>query len=247
MIRFFMPMSGNVGDTLNVMPVLSGIYKSTGHKIHLVVKDKMKFFSGVKQFLEMQDCIYKLDFESDVKLDTTYNTLSLVSNFEKHPTRPWETVRLDEHVRRNFNIEYTVDDDFIFKVDDQIFTTSKFLVGDRMYHSEMDGRRRFNTLLDSGKFPIEQCQYLDYNLPMATIASMIKHSDKILFTTFTGISTIADLLNKEMVVLWGDDLINWDDKPIEYSYNKHFYRDRKSKLIYLGDFNITDYEVTNEV
>ena len=47
---------------------------------------------------------------------------------------------------------------------------------------------------------------------------------------------IADLLNKDQLVLWGEDIRNWDNKPIEYSFQKHYYGNRNSKLLYLGDF-----------
>lgn len=248
MIRIFMTMSGNVGDTLNVMPLLSGIFKSTGHKISLVVRDKMKMFAGFREFMQLQDCIAALKFESEVTLDDTYQRLGLVENFTQHETRPWETVRLEEYFRKHYRFDFEVDDNFTFSVDNNVTNVpSEFLVGDRMLHTNMDQRRKFNVLESSGKFPVDKCHFLDYNLPMATIAAYIKHTQKPIFTTFTGISQIADLLNKETIVLWGDDIRNWDNKPIEYSYNKHFYRDRKSKLMYIGDFNIHDYEVTNEV
>ncbi len=236
MIRIFMTMSGNVGDTLNVLPVLSGIYKSTGHKISLVVRDKMKIFNGFKELMQMQDCIHTLRYESDVKIDQTYNTMGLVDDFPKHPTRPWETVRLEESFRQRYNIEFEVDDDFILNTPEIIADPDRFLVGDRMMHRDMDQRRKFNVLEHSGKFPIDQVRFIDYNMSMAYNAALIKASRHTLYTTFTGVSVIADLLKKDQIVFWDDDLKNWDNKPIEYSFNKHFYRDRKSKLMYLGDF-----------
>jgi hypothetical protein len=238
-------MSGNVGDTLSVMPVLSGIYKSTGHKISLVVRDKMKMFLGIKEFMEMQDCIAAFKFQSDVKLDDTYNPLGLVDNFTQHPTRPWETVRLEEFIRKNYDFKFEVDDDFVFKVPpitDYQIDDRYFIVGDRMNHPEMDKRRSLETLKGSNKFRVDRSYFLDYNVPMAVNAAYLKRTDKPIFSTFTGLSTVADLLNKETIVLWGDDLANWDNKPIEYSFNKHFYRDRKCKLQYIGDFNLQDYE-----
>ena len=244
MIRFFMVLSGNVGDTLSVMPVLSGIFKSTGHKTSLVVRDKMKMFNGFKEFMEMQPCIASLKFESEVKFDDTYNILGLVDDFTLHPNRPWETVRLEEYVKRHYDINFEVDDDFTlytppltYKIDDRYF-----LVGDRMSHPEMDKRRKTETLKASSKFRVDRCHFLDYNTPMAINAAFIKATWKPIFSTFTGLSTIADLLKKETIVLWGDDLKDWDGKPIEYSYNKHFYRDRNCRLQYIGDFNLQDYE-----
>jgi hypothetical protein len=242
-IRIFMPMSGNVGDTLNVLPVLSGIYKSTGKKISLVVKDKMRMFNGFDNFMRMQECIASVRFESDVTLDDTFCNMSLVNKFTEHPNRPWETVRFEEYFRQHYNIDFEVDDNFELSVDDSVETIpSRFLVGDRMTHPNMDQRRESGVLEYSGKFPIAECVFLDYNTPMAVNAAYIKHTTKPIFTTFTGISVIADLLKKESIVLWGDDIKDWDNKPIEYSFNKHFYRDRKCKLMSLSDFDFTHYE-----
>jgi hypothetical protein len=67
-------------------------------------------------------------------------------------------------------------------------------------------------------------------------AYKIKHSTHPFISTFTGISGIADLLKKDQLVLWGEDIRNWDNKPIEYSFMKHYYGNRNSKLLYIGDF-----------
>lgn len=248
MIRIFMPMSGNLGDTLNVMPVLSGIFKSTGHKISLTVKDKMKSFNGFREFMQYQDCIAALKFESEVKFDDTFQTMSLVDEFTLHENRPYETVRLEEDFKRRYNIKFEVDDSFILKVPE--LTTKiedKFIVADRTMIGSGDTRRAFDFLKTSEKFPLDKCLFLDYNKPILHNASIINETNKPIFTTFTGTSNIADLLKKECVVLWDDTLKNWDNKPIEYSFNKHFYRDRKCTLKYLGDFNLQDYEVRNEI
>ncbi len=249
-IRIFMPMSGNVGDTLNVMPVLSGIYKSTGNKISLVVRDKMRMFNGFAELMRMQECIAAVRFESEVTLDNTFCNMSLVNKFTEHPNRPWETVRFEEYFRQHYNIDFETDDSFELAVDGSVeIIPSRFLVGDRMSHPNMDQRNgRMSGVLEySGKFPFDKCVFLDYNTHMAVNAAYIKHTTKPFFTTFTGTAVIANLLKKDSIVLWGEDIRNFDNKPIEYSFNKHFYRDRKSELVYLGDFNLNNYEVTNEV
>ena len=70
-------------------------------------------------------------------------------------------------------------------------------------------------------------------------AHFIKHTNKPFISTFTGVSVIADLLNKDQIVLWGEDIRDWDNKPIEYSFEKHFYKNRNSKLMYVGDFDVS--------
>ena len=238
MIRIYMTMSGNLGDTLNVMPLLSGIYKSTGHKISLTVRDKMKMFNGFREFMEMQDCIAALKFESEVVIDDSYQHLSLVDDFPIHPIRPWETIRLETYFRLNYDLEYETDDDFVFNVPDIECPTEKFLVGDRMVHKDMDQRRPMGVLKDSGKFPLDKCYFLDYNLPLATNVGYIKASPEPFISTFTGISVVSDLIKKETIVLYDDLLAKWDDKHISYSYNKHFYRDRFCELMHINNFSI---------
>lgn len=238
MINIFMPYSGNMGDTLNVMPVLSGLSKSNDKTINLVLRDKMKMFNGIKEFLLMQDCIGSVFFESEAPQNINYYILSLVEDFTLHSNRPWETVRLEEFLRRNYDLKFIVDDSFILNVDEKVNDIpSKILVGDRMFHSEMDQRRKFNVLQSSGKFDNDEYYFLDYNIPVATNAAYLKYTEKAVISTFTGISVIADLLNKDCLVLWGEDIRDWAGQPIEYSFNKHFYRDRKCKLMYLGDYS----------
>jgi len=67
--------------------------------------------------------------------------------------------------------------------------------------------------------------------------SLIKYNPNPLYTTFTGIGILSDLMDKETYILYDDDVVNWDNKPIEYSFNLHYIRNRKSKLRYLKSFN----------
>lgn len=244
MIRIFMAMSGNLGDTLNVMPVLSGIHKSTGHKVSLVVRNKMKMFNGFKEFMEMQDCIAALKFESDVTIDDTYQLLSLTDNLKPDPVIPLETLRLEQDFKSKYNLEFELDNSFMFNVPEVEPITNKYLVGDRMVHPDMDQRRPMGVLEASGKFPLDKCHFLDYNNTIAYNAGLVYASPHPLLTTFTGISIIGDLLNKETLVLWDDTLKDWDNKHISYSYNKHFYRDRKSVLMHIDKFSIPDEDIS---
>jgi hypothetical protein len=46
----------------------------------------------------------------------------------------------------------------------------------------------------------------------------------------------ADLMLKETMVFYPKELEFWDNKPIQYSFNQHFYRDRRTELIPLDMF-----------
>lgn len=243
-----MPFSGNLGDTLNVMPVLSGLYKKTGDKIHLVFRNKMKMFNGIRDLLLLQECIEEVIFESDCVIDSSFYIMSLTDNFEMHWSRPYETVRLEEFFKNRYRINFDVDDDFILNVPDNLSRIDNcYLIGDRVFDSKADQRREFGIIKNSGKFNSDQFKFIDYNLSIVENSSIIKNTNRTIYSTFTGISVLIDLLNKEQIVLYGDDLINWDNKPIQYSFNKHFYRNRKSKLMYINDLKFEDENEFNRI
>lgn len=234
-IKIYMPLSGNLGDTVNVLPILSGIYKETGYKITLLVTERMKMFLGFREFLLFQDFIADVLYASDIAPDKSFYKLSLVDDFQKHPVRPWETQRLYEYFLKKYKLNFSIDDNLIINVPDVEWKDDFFVIGDRQVNSQLDQRRKFDVLRNSGKFSDSSCFYLDYKQPILTNLAIIKASSKPFISTFTGISILADLMGKETQVFYSDDLVNWDNKPVEYSFNKHFYRDRKSKLFALND------------
>lgn len=239
----FQVFSGNLGDTLNALPILSGIHKSTGEAVQIIYREKMKMFQGIKELLEYQDCIDKVIFESEVKEDIKARFMGLTEDFDKHSNRPWETVRLDESFReQNPDVEYEVDDDFILSTPQYNMHTDTMFVGDRKKDPRADTRRKFNLIESSNVIPPDQVVYLNYNEPLMYNISLMKSSSKPFISTFTGISIIADLCNIENIVLYDDEIGKWDNKSIDYSFNKHYYRDRKSKAVHVDDFNFSDYE-----
>lgn len=229
----FLPQSGNLGDTCNILPVLSGLYKKTGEKIHLVVRDKMKNFKGFKQLMEDQECVASLKFESN-KTSKSYTSVYLSNSFENSLYRPWETCRYETYLRNSF--DFDVDDDFILNVPDvEVKISNNYIIGDRTYSKDADTRRSFDVLKDSNKFPVNKCQYLNYTEELITNLNIIKKNPKPFITTFTGIAVLADLMLKETMIFYPRELSLWDNKPIEYSFNQHFYRNRRCELISLDD------------
>ncbi len=235
MNNFFLPQSGNLGDTCNILPVLSGIYKATGEKIDLKVRDKMKNFKGFKKLMESQECINSLKFESSM-FAGDYINLYLMNEFTKSLNRPWETVRYEEYVRNHLNIDFKVDDDFILHVPHKDITHDAYIVGDRSYSKDADTRRSFDVIKNSGKFKEDKCYYLDYSDDLITNLNIIKNNKYQFITTFTGIAILADLMMKESLIFYPQELSFWDNKPIVYSFNQHFYRDRNCELVAIDEF-----------
>jgi hypothetical protein len=226
-----MTSSGKLSQTLNVLPVLSGIYKSTGHKISLVVRNDMMVFNGLKEFMHMQDCIAAFKFEYEAAIDDSYQTISRFDNFKADPNVPFETLRLEQDFKARYNIDFEIDNSFVLNVPDVEPIQDKYLVGDKS---------STNFLASTGKFPLDKCHFLDYNNTVAFNAGLIKASPNPLLSTITGISVIGDLLNKEVLVLWDKSLIKEGDKHITYYYNKQYYRDRNCVFLPMEEFQIPE-------
>lgn len=236
-MKIFLRGTAQLGDFLNVLPVLSGVSSKYG-KFELYIRKEMRKFNGIKEFLMYQNIFSAVFFEDDVFL---YGDIIQLSSWpmrevkdEKNPNRPIETCRYQYWLEDHYKMEFEVDDDFTLKVEDlDLPISDKPYCGDRWNGPDIDGRRSSWTLGH-----LDNVTFLDYNNTLMTNAYLIKHSNLPFISTFTGISNIADLLNHEQMVLWGEDIRDWDNKPIQQSFEKHFYGDRKSKLMYLGDFKI---------
>jgi hypothetical protein len=114
-------------------------------------------------------------------------------------------------------------------------------VGDRWDHFSTDTRRKTNILSHLKDF-----EFIDFNNDLLTNCYIIKESKKPFITNFTGVGMMADLLDKELFCVWKPedwnpewivgDGITWDNgKNIEQVFEKHFYLDRKAKLVHAKD------------
>ena len=233
-MKLHLNSTANLGDFLNALPVLSGIYKSTGEKVYLIIRKEMHKFKGIKELLMYQDIFEDVVFEDDVYTSGVKVLSSWTREDKNNNNRPIETCRYENWLKDNYDMEFDVDDDFILQVPElNMQFDDEYYCGDRWSGPDIDTRRKSNTLANIGNV-----RYLDYNDDIIENAYIIKNCKSPFISTFTGISGIADLLNKDQVVLWSDELENWDNKPIEYSFEKHYYGNRKSTLMYIGDFAV---------
>lgn len=224
----------NLGDFLNAFPVLSGLSKYTNEKIDLVVRGEMKRFNGFKEFIEYQDCINSVTFDDEyIIINFEGIQLSSITRENKEDNnRPTETCRYENWVNDNYRMLFEVDDNFTLQMPDlNIPIKDGHYVADRWSGPMIDGRRASGSLSH-----LANVNFLEYNNTLTENAYIIKNCTKPFISAFTGTAVLADLLNVEQIVLWTDDLRMWDNKPIEQSFQKHFYGNRKSKLMYLGDF-----------
>jgi hypothetical protein len=244
-MKIFLNSTANLGDFLNGVPVVSGIKQSLGlEQLTLIVKKEMIKFKGLKEFLLYQKNICdEVYFDDEIFM---YGDIKILSSWyredKNNPNRPTETCRYENFFKDNYKHEFEVNDKLEFKFPDIGEPVSNnYLVGDRWNVGDIDDRRETNILAHLDKF-----EFVDYDRTILENCYFIKNSPKPFITNFTGVGMLADLLNKDCLVVWkaedwkpeyrvGED-VSWDNgKNIEQVFEKHFYLDRKAKLVHAKD------------
>jgi hypothetical protein len=224
------------------MPVLAGLHNKFG-KYNLIVKHQTAKFKGFKEFLMYQDLFYNVYFDNEFQGEVLYmDNWGTEREYKRNPNRPIETCKYENFLKDVYKLEFEVDDKFILKYpkcDVEIKDT--YYVGDRWDHFSTDNRRKTNILSHLKDF-----EFIDFNNDLLTNCYIIKESKKPFITNFTGVGMMADLLDKELFCVWKPedwnpewivgDGITWDNgKNIEQVFEKHFYLDRKAKLVHAKD------------
>ena len=235
--------TNNLGDFLNAMPVLSSINKVFG-KYDLIVGHGLKKFKGFSEFLMYQDLFNSIKYEDEVFL---YGNVMFVRAWADNwcrencdnPNRPTETAAYGNWLEDFYGMKIPIDDTFEIKVPElNIEVEDVYYCGDRWNVPGIDDRRKSEVLSH-----LEGMKFLNYDNDLLTNAYIIKNLKKPFITNFTGVAVLADLLNVESYVVWKpedwnpefvkDDNIEWaGGKDINSIFKKHFYQDRKSKLIH---------------
>ena len=239
-MRIYLSGTANLGDFLNGLPVMSGISKTYG-KYELTIRKEMKKFKGIKEFLIYQDLFTDVNFADDVFM---YGNIFQMSSWpiredKNNSDRPIETCRYENYMKDNYDMKFEVDDDFTVKTPDYDITVKDaYYVGDRWAIGEIDTRRETHILSH-----LTNCEFIDFDNDMLMNAYIIKNLKKPFITNFTGVGMLADLCNIPLYCVWkaedwkpehrvGND-VSWDNgKNIDQVFEKHFYLNRKAKLVH---------------
>ena len=229
--------TANLGDFANALPVISGISKYKNEKIHLIIRSEMRKFNGIKELLKYQPMIEDVDFSDDLLVFGDVMNLSSWTRMDQEDeNRPVETCRYENWVNDNYRMLFEVDDKFELQVKDEPMEfTDLYIIGDRWNHPTIDTRRKTQVVKDGVNPDESKVHYLDYSKPIMENLNLIRYSYKPFITTFTGVGILADLMNKETIVCWDEDMRMWDGHPVEFDFKRHYYGNRKSKLVYVKD------------
>jgi hypothetical protein len=204
----------------------------------------MRKFNGIKEFLMYQDLFSSVEFDDEVFMYGDVIQLSSwpIREDKKDPNRPIETCRYENWMNDKYGIDFQVDDDFIVKTPEfDIEVKNTYYVGDRWAVGDIDARRETHILSH-----LTQYEFIDFNRPMLENAYIIKNLKKPFITNLTGVGMLADLCNVPLYCVWkaedwkpewrvGDDVL-WDEnKNIDKVFEKHFYLNRKGKLVHAKD------------
>lgn len=240
-MKLYLSSTANLGDFMNAYPVMSGLAQR--YKIDLVIKKEMSKFRDFREFLFYQDRFESISFDNEISLHESVVLSSWTHMTRNTPDRPIETCRYENWLRDNYKLEFEVDDQCQLQVPDIDIDCypDRFIIGDRWgreSNPEVDDRRLSHVVRDGADIDQGQCYYLDYSRSIFENCSIIKNNPNKFITTFTGIGIIADLMNKETVVCWDEDMRIWDGHPVEFDWERHYYRDRKSQLIHVKDLQL---------
>jgi hypothetical protein len=240
----YLNSTSNLGDFLNAMPVLSGIHKDLG-KFKFMIKGEMNKFKGIKEFLLYQGLFEEVFFDNE---NFVHGNIHVISSWthetKRNPNRPTETCRYENFVKDHYGWTFEVDDAFEIKVPDfNMEVAYGYWVGDRWSVGDIDNRRETHIL---SFLKNQDYHFLDYDNDLLTNAYIIKTLNKPFITNFTGVGMLADLLNKELYCVWHENdwkpefrrgkNVSWDNgKDIEHVFQKHFFSDRKAKLVHRDD------------
>lgn len=229
---FAMRGSSNLGDFLNSLPTLSGIYHQYG-KIDLVIQDSMERFIGIKELLKYQNIFSDVKFEREEQNlnDRIWFNSWIEADFDG--VNPIETTRYEKFIKHHYNLNFSVDDSFILKFP-KIGLYEDFsdviVVGDRCSETTDDKSRSSNIFFNRSEF--SGCTFLNFSNSLSYNCNVISNAKKFI-TTFTGVSVLVDLLGIEFDLYYEPSFDGWADQSIEYTYKKHFYQNRKSNLLKL--------------
>jgi len=242
-MKIYVNGTANLGDFLNAMPVLSGVSKDVG-KFDLVIKSEFRKFNGIKEFLLYQDLFTDVSFDDELFIYGDIVNLSSwpIREDKEDPDRPTETCRYENWLNDKYRMLFKVDDDFTVKTPEyDIAVKDTYYVGDRWSIGNIDTRRETHVLSH-----LKDCEFIDFNRPILENAYIIKNLKKPFITNFTGVGMLADLCNVSLYCVWkaedwkpefrvGDN-VSWDDgKDINKVFEKHFYLNRKAKLVHANE------------
>jgi hypothetical protein len=244
MITIYSPRIQNLGDFSHCLPALSGFVKTYG-KVSFGICPRMKRFKGLIDMLMYQGLFTDVFFMDERNNVDQYIIIDDSGSDNGNTGESLVSRRFYNFIRKHYpELPFDFDSEFELKVPDSVYTdhlSNRVIVGDRWSPSDapdVDDRRASNITQPYDEFKSPEYFYLDYSNDLITNLSIIKYNSKSFITTFTGIGILADLMNKETVVLWDDDMRMWQGKPVTDDYRLHYWTNRKSKLQYVKDFNL---------
>jgi len=242
MIAVISPRIHNLGDFVHCLPVLSGLYKFTNHKMWFIICNRLKRFKGIKELLLAQEMFEKVTFvdeepvnwERCILIDDTGSDIG-------YGSRPIVQQRYYNFIKDNYRINFDFDDDFELQVPklDIDYHEKQLIVGDRWSPKDapdVDDRRNFNVIESSGIVKDYDTLYLDYKNDLVYNCSLIKYNPNPFVTTITGIGIVADLMKKDTYVLWDEDMRTWQGDSVDHVFRLHHFENRNTKLVYIKDF-----------
>jgi hypothetical protein len=242
-VRIIIP---TLGDFANGFPAYDGLARQHG-PFPMILPNAMRMFNGIKDFVSYQGFVSAVLFEDEVKdCSGILSVHELPAGMFKMKyggriegfARPFVTCHVESFLKEHLKLDFDVSDSYSLKVKDvDVDSGDHIWAGDR-WPETLDHRRAHSFMSH-----LPGLTFLDYKQSIFHNLNIIRKSEYPFVSTFTGVSILADLINKPNVVLWDEDMRNWQGWSPEFSYRRHYFADRNSYIEYIDDFRAT--ELTN--
>jgi hypothetical protein len=215
--------------------------------MHFIICDRLQRFNGLKELLLAQDMFEKVSFVHEIQEPVRAVLIDDTGREDGYGQDPIVCHKYYNFIKDTNQIDFRIDSEFELQVPklDIDFHQDKFLVGDRWSAKDapdVDTRKGSNVLEDSGILDKDKVLYLDYTKDLVYNCSLIKYNTKPFLSTVTGIAILADMMNREVVVLWDDEYEKiWpgiSGETVDKIYDLHHYKNRKVRMEYLNSFKL---------
>lgn len=205
--------TATLGDFANTWPLISEISKQYG-PVDISLPKIYEKFLGLKEFLEYQNFINIVDFddrEGDIDVQAHADESLPI------PKRCHYSAAM---------MQWTIDRELVLKVPDMDIP-EEYLVKPVVID------RTFNSILKTnGLFISDDYYWLDYSNSIPFNINICFKTTQPIYSTFTGLPIILDLLNIKQTLIW------FDDVPGQQAFDWHYFPERNTQFVYYKDFVI---------
>ena len=236
-IKFYHNRLSNIGDFIYCLYVFEDLYRKFNLKFDLRISNAYKRNNGFCDLIAYQPYINSCDLVENEKNISEFIEFDMIN-------KSYEDFYAQHFVNffnETLNIECNYNEDFklmapnLTEKKDIEFFTNKKIVGDR--NKSLDRRRKSYVIKNSNYCKGDDYYYLTGTFPFLVDCAIIKQSEHPFHATCTGITVIASLMDKQIILYYDEEMNQWPKNTTNMDYtfddfiNRYFLSKKQITLI----------------